>query len=39
VIQKLPRVFTFEDSGTVPNGRGGIEPAGAPGSRFIDGWY
>jgi hypothetical protein len=39
VIQKLPQVFTWDDSGTVPNGRGGIEPAGAPGSRFIDGWY
>ena len=35
----IPRVFTYDDSGTVPNGRGGIEPAGAPGSRFIEGWY
>lgn len=38
VVNTLPRVFTFEDSGTVPNGRGGIEPAGAPGTRFADGW-
>lgn len=35
----IPRVFDYSDSGTVPNGRGGIEPAGAPGSRFIEGWY
>jgi hypothetical protein len=34
----VPRIFTYEDSGTVPNGRGGIEPAGAPGTRFTDGW-
>jgi phage gp36-like protein len=38
VINTLPRVFSWEDSGTIPNGRGGIEPAGAPGSRFMDGW-
>jgi phage gp36-like protein len=38
VIQKIPAVFTFEDSGTEPDGRGGIMAAGAPGSRLIDGW-
>jgi phage gp36-like protein len=39
VVNTLPSIFTFEDSGTVPNGRGGIEAAGAPGARFADGWY
>jgi phage gp36-like protein len=39
VINTLPRVFSWEDSGTIPNGRGGIEPAGAPGSRFAEGWW
>ena len=34
----IPRIFTWADSGTEPNGRGGIEPAGAPGTRFMDGW-
>lgn len=34
----IPRIFTYEDSGTVPDGRGGIMPAGAPGSRLADGW-
>lgn len=38
VVQKIPSIFSWEDSGTIPNGRGGIEPAGAPGSRFMDGW-
>jgi hypothetical protein len=39
VINTLPRVFTFDDSGTMPNGRGGIEAAGAPGTRLNEGWY
>jgi phage gp36-like protein len=39
VVNTLPRVFVHADSGTVPNGRGGIEPAGAPGSRFAEGWW
>jgi hypothetical protein len=34
----VPSIFTFDDSGTMPNGRGGIEAAGAPGSRFTEGW-
>lgn len=38
VINTLPRVFVHSDSGTVPDGRGGIEPAGAPGARFAEGW-
>jgi phage gp36-like protein len=38
VVNTLPRVFDHADSGTEPNGRGGIEAAGAPGSRFMDGW-
>lgn len=38
VINTLPRVFVHADSGTEPNGRGGIMAAGAPGSRLIDGW-
>jgi hypothetical protein len=38
VVQTIPSIFTYEDSGTEPNGRGGIMPAGAPGSRLIDGW-
>lgn len=38
VVNTLPSIFTFEDSGTLPNGRGGIEAAGAPGSRFAEGW-
>lgn len=38
VRNTIPSIFTYEDSGTEPNGRGGIEPAGAPGSRFMDGW-
>lgn len=38
VINKLPAIFTFENSGVLPNGRGGIEVAGAPGSLLRDGW-
>jgi hypothetical protein len=38
VINTIPRVFVHADSGTLPDGRGGIMPAGAPGSRLIDGW-
>lgn len=38
VINTLPSIFTWADSGTEPNGRGGVEAAGAPGSRFMDGW-
>lgn len=34
----LPSIFTFEDSGTVPTGRGGIAAAGSPGSLLRDGW-
>lgn len=39
VVNTVPRTFTYEDSGVVPNGRGGIEPAGAPGARFGEGWW
>jgi phage gp36-like protein len=39
VINTTPRAFTYEDSGTVPDGRGGIMPAGAPGSALRDGWW
>lgn len=39
VVNTVPRTFTYEDAGVVPNGRGGIEPAGAPGSRFTEGWW
>ena len=39
VINTIPRTFTFEDSGTEPNGRGGISAAGAPGSSLRGGWY
>lgn len=38
VINTLPSVFTYEDSGTRPTGRGGIAAAGAPGSLLRDGW-
>jgi phage gp36-like protein len=38
VIQTIPAIFRYSDSGTEPDGRGGIMPAGAPGSRLIDGW-
>ena len=37
VVQTIPRIFTGMDSGTVRNGYGGIQAAGAPGSRLIDG--
>jgi phage gp36-like protein len=39
VINTIPSIFTYEDSATVPNRRGGIEAAGAPGARFGEGWY
>jgi phage gp36-like protein len=39
VINTVPLIFDFSDSGTVPNRRGGIEAAGAPGARFGEGWY
>jgi phage gp36-like protein len=39
VINQIPSIFRYEDSGTVPDGRGGIMPAGAPGSSLRDGWY
>lgn len=38
VRNTIPSVFTYDDSGVVPDGRGGIEAAGASGSRLIDGW-
>lgn len=38
VRNTLPSVFTYEDSGVRPNGRGGIEAAGGPGSLLNDGW-
>jgi phage gp36-like protein len=38
-VQTIPGIFTYEDSGTMPNGRGGIEVAGAPGRRLNEGWY
>jgi hypothetical protein len=38
VVNTLPKVFRMADSGTEWDGRGGIEPAGAPGSRLADGW-
>lgn len=38
VVQTIPSIFRFSDSGTVPDGRGGIQAAGAPGSRLADGW-
>lgn len=38
VINTVPRTFTFADSGTVPNGFGGISAAGAPGSMLRDGF-
>jgi phage gp36-like protein len=38
IINRIPAIFTFEDSGTEPDGRGGIMAAGAAGSRLIDGW-
>jgi hypothetical protein len=38
VVNKLPAIFSYEDAGVLPDGRGGIMPAGAAGSRLIDGW-
>jgi len=38
VVNTLPRIFDPENSGVRPDGRGGIEPAGAPGSLLRDGW-
>jgi len=38
VVNTLPKVFRMADSGTEWDGRGGIEAAGAPGSRLADGW-
>jgi phage gp36-like protein len=38
VVQTIPSIFTYEDSGTRPTGRGGIAAAGAPGSLLRDGW-
>lgn len=38
VINKLPAIFDFSDSGVLPDGRGGIMTAGPAGSRLIDGW-
>lgn len=39
VVNTVPATFRYEDSGVVPDGRGGIMPAGAPGSSLRDGWY
>jgi hypothetical protein len=34
------KIFRYEDSGVVPDGRGGIMPEGAPGSSLLhDGWF
>lgn len=38
VVNTLPLIFAYEDSGVSPNGRGGISAAGAPGSLLRDGW-
>jgi phage gp36-like protein len=38
VINKLPAIFSYDDAGVLPDGRGGVMVAGAPGSRLIDGW-
>lgn len=38
VRNTIPSIFTYSDSGTEPDGRGGIMAAGAAGSRLIDGW-
>lgn len=38
VVNTIPRIFRPGDSGTERDGRGGIEAAGAPGSRLMDGW-
>ena len=39
VINTVPRSLTMEDAGAMPDGCGGIMPAGAPGSALRDGWY
>ena len=39
VVQTIPSIFTYQDSGTVPTGRGGIAAAGAPGTSLRDGWF
>jgi phage gp36-like protein len=39
VVQTIPAIFRHSDSGTMPDGRGGIMPAGAPGSALRDGWW
>ncbi len=38
VVNTLPAIFRDSDSGVVRDGRGGIEPAGPPGSLLRDGW-
>ena len=39
VVNTVPKSFRYEDSGVVPDGRGGIMPEGAPGSSLLhDGW-
>lgn len=37
-INTIPSVFRYSDSGVMPDGRGGIAAAGAPGSLLRDGW-
>lgn len=37
-VNTIPSIFRHSDSGTVPDGRGGIMPEGAPGSSLRDGW-
>ena len=40
VVNTVPKSFRYEDSGVVPDGRGGIMPEGAPGSSLLhDGWF
>jgi phage gp36-like protein len=39
VRNTIPTIFTGDDSGTMADGRGGIQPAGAGGSLLRDGWY
>jgi phage gp36-like protein len=39
VRNTVPRTLTMEDAGVVPDGRGGVVAAGAPGSRFAEGWW
>lgn len=38
VVNTLPAIFRDSDSGVARDGRGGIMPAGAPGTRLADGW-